>query len=63
MPDNDAKNALSILAARYKGESHVIYALQVEPHDDDEHGCDAIDLLARYLEDAHTRKYGYEGDQ
>jgi hypothetical protein len=33
MPDDDAKKALSILAKRYKSKSHVMYALQVEPHD------------------------------
>ena len=38
MPNNDTQNALATLAARYNGRSHVIYALQVEPHDDDEHG-------------------------
>ena len=38
LPDNDAQNALATLAARYKGRSHVIYALQVEPHDDEAHG-------------------------
>jgi Cellulase (glycosyl hydrolase family 5) len=37
MPNHDAQNALVTLAARYKGRSHVIYALQVEPHDDEEH--------------------------
>lgn len=35
MPDDDAKRALSILAARYQDQSHVMYALQVEPHDVD----------------------------
>ncbi len=35
MPDAAAQQALAILAARYKNQSHVIYALQVEPHDVD----------------------------
>lgn len=32
-PDEEARRALATLAARYRGRSHVIYALQVEPHD------------------------------
>ncbi len=32
VPDDDAKEALGILADRYKSRSHVIYALQVEPN-------------------------------
>ena len=38
MPVQDAQQALATLATRYNGRSHVIYALQVEPHDDKEHG-------------------------
>ncbi|MFL5587422.1 MAG: cellulase family glycosylhydrolase [Ktedonobacteraceae bacterium] len=34
MPDHNVQNALVSLAARYNGRSHVIYALQVEPHDE-----------------------------
>lgn len=34
MPTAAAQQALTTLAARYKDQSHVIYALQVEPHDD-----------------------------
>jgi hypothetical protein len=33
MPTPAATSALSTLAKRYKGESHVMYALEVEPHD------------------------------
>ena len=33
MPDDRAQRALGILAKRYNGVSHVMYALQVEPHD------------------------------
>ncbi len=33
MPDDRAQRALAILAKRYNGVSHVMYALQVEPHD------------------------------
>jgi hypothetical protein len=33
-PDEQARQALTALATRYRGRSHVIYALQVEPHDD-----------------------------
>jgi hypothetical protein len=40
MPDEDARRALVSLAARYRGRSHVMYALQVEPHNDDTGGDD-----------------------
>lgn len=33
MPDHRITQALVKLAARYKGDSHIIYSLQVEPHD------------------------------
>lgn len=33
MPTAAAQQALATLAARYKDQSHVMYALQVEPHD------------------------------
>lgn len=32
-PDAGAQSALATLAARYKGDSHVMFSLQVEPHD------------------------------
>lgn len=32
-PDPSAQRALAILAARYRGDSHVMFSLQVEPHD------------------------------
>lgn len=32
-PDAGAQSALATLAARYKGDAHVMFALQVEPHD------------------------------
>ena len=32
-PDASARTALAALAARYKNEPHVMYSLQVEPHD------------------------------
>jgi hypothetical protein len=32
-PDTGAQSALATLAARYKGDPHVMFALQVEPHD------------------------------
>ncbi|MEK0083916.1 glycoside hydrolase family 5 protein [Benzoatithermus flavus] len=35
MPDDRAARALAKLAARYRGRSHVLYSLQVEPHDVD----------------------------
>lgn len=33
MPDDRAQQALAVLAKRYSARSHVMYALQVEPHD------------------------------
>jgi hypothetical protein len=32
-PDSGARSALAILAARYRGDPHVMFSLQVEPHD------------------------------
>jgi chitodextrinase len=31
-PDSGAQSALAILAGRYRGDSHVMFSLQVEPH-------------------------------